>query len=361
VLVRTVAGATPGPETGFLDGGATQARFNLLAGVAVDGEGNLYLADMNNHALRRVSAAGLVSTVAGVVGRGAGAADGLGTQAQFNLPTGIAVTPDGRTLYVADSDNNLIRRVELIRSDPTQPDSWWVSTIAGAGSVGAADGPGDAATFNSPYGIALDPGGNVYVAEVKGNRVRRLQFQGGDPSVAADWEVRLVAGDNSAATGAVGTIDATGSAARFNEPRGLAVDWAGTVYVADTSNHRLRGLTPDGVVTTLAGDTADYADGTGTAAKFNQPWGVAVDSAGYLYVADRNNHRVRRISLEGLVTTVAGTGTAGSLDGSGDLAQFDSPRAIAVDAAGSLYVADGPNGNRLRLVERLISVGQMGE
>lgn len=362
VLVRTFAGSKDG-STGFADGVATQARFCSIQGIAVDAFGNVYVADTFNHAIRRISASGIVSTVAGNVGSPTrGDVDGSGTVARFNNPAGIAVTSDGRVLFVADRGNHKIRRIELMWGDPTNPDNWMVTTIAGTGTAGKDDGTGNLATFNFPWGVAIDQWGNVYVTEYYGNRVRRLQFKGGDPRIASNWQVSLVAGDNSATDGASGNTDGTGSNARFNYPCGITVDRAGNLYVADTGNHRIRKIVNaladgGGTVSTLAGSTSGYADGTGTSAKFESPMDISVDTAGYLYIADTSNHRIRRVSPSGVVTTIAGTGTQGCADGAGNVATFCLPTAIAIDAAGNLYVSDGVWEERVRIIQRVISLG----
>ncbi|HEV7406822.1 MAG TPA: hypothetical protein VGO11_27985 [Chthoniobacteraceae bacterium] len=365
VHVRTLAGASNG-DTGYFNGIPTQARFHSALGLALDAAGNLYVADAGNNAIRRMSAAGRITTVAGVLGSGPGANDGTGAVAKFSGPTGVVVSDDGTELFVSDSGTRTVRRIVLLGDDPADPGAWFVSTIAGGGG-GAADGPGNAATFVDLAGIARDSTGNLFVTEATGNRVRRLEFKAGDRNLAANWQVSLVAGDNSTAIGATGSTNAVGAGARFSSPHGIAVDRAGNLYVADTSNHQIRMITgpgggSGGAVTTFAGLGVGYVDGTAgvrdaTPAKFNAPFGVTVDSAGYLFVADTLNQRIRRVGPDGIVSTVAGNGDNELVDGTGDVAAFEDPTGIVVDGAGTLYVTDGALQERIRLIQRLISVG----
>lgn len=217
----------------------------------------------------------------------------------------------------------------------------YVSTLAGSGTAGFADGSGTAAGFNKPGGIAVDSSGNVYVADSNNHRIRKIDRTG---------EVSTLAG-----SGTKGFADGHGTAAKFNRPMGVAVDRAGNVYVADTSNHRIRKIESTGRVSTLAGTEYGYADGSGTSAKFNSPWDIAVDSSGNLYVADAYNHMIRKIDHTGEVSTLAGDGTKGFADGPGISAKFDYPYGITVDRAGNIYVADSGN-HRIRKID---STGQV--
>jgi len=208
------------------------------------------------------------------------------------------------------------------------------TTLAGmAGSSGSANGTGSAARFNTPYGVAVDSAGNVYVADNGNHTIRK---------VSAAGVVTTLAG----LAGSGGSADGTGSAARFSLPNGVAVDSAGNVYVADFNNHTIRKVTPAGVVTTLAGRAGSFgsADGTGGAARFIFPTDVAVDSAGNVYVADTGNYAIRKVTAAGVVTTLAGNaGVSGSADGAGSVARFYRPSDVVVDNAGNLYVADSGN------------------
>jgi len=200
-----------------------------------------------------------------------------------------------------------------------------------AGSTrGYAEGNGAEAKFNRPFKAAVDNAGNVYVADTNNHRIRKITPKGMVTTFARSTQ---------------GYTDGTATVAKFNDPVGVAVDGAGNIYVADNSNERIRKITPEGVVTTLAGSTRGYADGIGAAAKFFWPNGLAVDSAGNVYVADAGNHRIRKITPEGVVTTLAGGGATGRgngthADGTGTEARFNFPRSLAVDRSGNVYVVD---------------------
>jgi len=317
ITVSTLAGST----LGTADGTGTAAQFNNPAGVAVDVSGNVYVADRNSHLIRKTSPVGVVTTFAG---SSQGYVDGTGTAAQFNYPQSVAVDASGN-VYVADIFNHKIRKISP---------AGVVSTLAGS-TGGYADGTGTAAKFYYPQGVAVDVSGNVYVADYYNHKIRKISPAG---------VVSTLAGSS------IGYTDGTGTVAQFKYPTGVAVDNAsGNVYVADTSNQKIRKITPAGVVSTLAGSTSGYADGTGTAALFNSPYSVAVDMSGNVYVADTYNQKIRKITPAGVVTTLAGS-TAGYVDGTGTAAQFGYPIGVAVDnASGNLYVGDYDN-NKIRKI-----------
>jgi len=315
--VVTLAGST----FGFLDNAiGTLAQLNDPFGVAVDGAGNVYVADTDNHRIRKITPAGAVTTLAGST---AGFVDATGTAARFSFPYGVAVDGAGN-VYVADTGNQRIRKVTP---------AGVVTTLAGNATAGFVDATGIAARFDFPQGVAVDGVGNVYVGDTVNQRIRKITPAG---------VVTTLAGSTP------GFVDGTGIAAQFNSPYGVAVDGAGNVYVADSSNHRIRKVTPAGVVSTLAGSTAGFVDAAGIAARFNFPFGVAVDGVGNVYVADNSNHRIRKVTPAGVVTTVAGDGTSGFVDGTGTAARFNFPVGVAVDGAGgNVYVAD-TNNHRIR-------------
>ncbi len=322
-VVTTLAGLAG--SVGTPDGAGSAARFGYPQGVAVDSAGNVYVADGWNYTIRKVTPAGVVTTLAGLA-RSGGSVDGTGSAARFYWPSGVAVDSAGN-VYVADTYNNTIRKVTP---------AGVVTTLAGrAGSWGSADGTGSAARFDYPSGVAVDSAGNVYVADLSNHTIRKVTPAG---------VVTTLAG----LAGSSGSADGTGSAARFRQPSGVAVDSAGNVYVADNANNTIQKVTPMGVVTTVAGRAgilnSDSADGTGNAAQFEYPSGVAVDSAGNVYVADTVNATIRKVTPARVVTTVAGlAGSYGSADGTGSAARFYGPYGVAVDSAGNVYVADTQN------------------
>jgi len=324
-VVTTLAGDG---TAAWLDATGTAAQFDGPNAVAVDTAGNLYVADAFNNRIRKiVLATGVVTTLAG--DGTPGFANGTGTAAQFKNPNGVAVDTAGN-LYVADSGNQLIRKIVIATGA--------VTTLAGDGTAGFVNGIGTAAQFSMPLGVAIDTAGNLYVPEMGNASIRKIVISSG--------VVTTLAGGTS------GFADGIGTLAKFNGPNAVAVDTAGNnLYVADTSNHRIRQIVlATGAVTTLAGSTWGFADGTGAAAQFNNPGGVAVDTAGNLYVGDSSNHRIRKIVISsGDVTTLAGDGTGAWLDGIGTAAQFNGPDEVAIDSAGNLYVADR-NNNRIRLI-----------
>ena len=318
--VSTLVGLGVAGSYGSADGTGSAARFDYPSGVAVDSSVNVYVADTSNHTIRKVTSTGVVTTLAGLAGFD-GSADGPGSVARFNFPNGVAVDGSGN-VYVADTSNDTIRKVTS---------AGVVSTLAGlAGSYGSADGPGSAARFLSPAGLAVDSYGNVYVADSGNHTIRKISPAG---------VVSTIAG----LAGSYGSTDGAGPAARFFYPTGVALDGSGNVYVADYLNDTVRKITPSGVVSTLAGLAGSYgsADGTGPAARFTDVSAVAADGSGNVYVADTRNETIRKITPSGVVSTVAGlTGSQGNVDGTGSLARFNEPSGISVDGSGNVYVAD---------------------
>jgi sugar lactone lactonase YvrE len=416
---------------GFADGMGAAARFDSPQGVAVDSGGTVYVADSNNHRIRKVSRWGYVTTLAG--SGGTGFADGPGATAQFcsllehiavdaggnvyvvnrnrirkvtpsgvvstlawgggarfqnawrvsdgfNSPNGLAVDSGGM-LYVADFERiwkvspsgdvaALAPSGQYVAADGTRATrvfkelsgvavdsggtvyvadygaesirkvtpSGVVSTLAGGGTWGFADGPRASAKFAFPWGVAVDPSGTVYVADLENQRIRKVTPSG------------LVS--TFAGSGTWGFADGPRASAQFTSASGVAVDASGTVYVADRDNHRIRKVTPSGLVSTLAGSgKPGFSDGSGASAQFDHPNGVAVDASGMVYVADRDNHRIRKVTPSGVVSTLAGSGAFGYADGLGAAARFSAPHGVAVDSGGTVYVADTSN-CRIRMITR---------
>jgi sugar lactone lactonase YvrE len=295
--------------------------------VTSDANGNIYISDFASHVIRRLTPQGQLTIIAGNGQAGyLDAKDPL--QAQFNRPAGLAIDANNN-LYVADRENHCIRRISLSSGD--------VSTIAGFPQAGYSDGQGQAAQFSSPIGLGIDGSGVLYVGDFGNYMIRRVTALG---------VVTTLAGN-----GQPGFADGTGQAAQFAGVAGVTVDASNNIYVADALNNRIRKVNGQGTVTTLAGGAATgLVNGTGTAARFNTPHGVGCDANGNVYVADFQNHAIRRITPQGVVTTVAGNGTAGAANGAGSAARFNQPTGVCVSGDGKIYVADFAN-DLVRLIE----------
>jgi sugar lactone lactonase YvrE len=299
------------------------ARFYWPRGIATDSSGTIYVADTYNHTIRKITAGGVVATVAGAA-EASGSLDGIGSAARFTIPQGIATDSRG-SAYVADTNNHIIRKVT--------PDGA-VATFAGSPGVsGSIDGIGSSARFNRPYGIAIDIADNIYVADTNNHTIRRITPSG---------TVSTLAGT----AGVNGSADGIGAATSFYYPQGIACDRVGNILVAETYNHTIRKITQTGIVTTFAGTARIIGsqDGIGTSSRFFSPWGIAADALDNLYVADYDNHTIRKITPDGMVTTLAGNpGASGSEDGLGSAARFNNPRGVATDLDGNVYIADSRN------------------
>ncbi|MEY3014949.1 MAG: hypothetical protein RIT45_3684, partial [Pseudomonadota bacterium] len=314
-IVSTLAGST----AGWVDAKGILAKFSQPVGLALDATGTYWIADSNNHRIRTLAADGTVKTIAGS-GK-AGFVDGKGEAAWFYLPSDVDLHGSG--VVVADRYNN---RLRTVGADGT------VGTLAGSSTAGYVDGKGGAAQFNQPIGVAT-LAGVAFVADFGNQRIR---------VVTPDGTTTTLAGST------YGYLDGKGAAARFQYPIGIAVDAGGVAYVTEWDGHRVRRVAVDGTVTTIAGTTAGYTDGEAAKSRFNRPWGIDVDAAGRLFVADRNNARIRRIS-GGLTVTVAGF-AGGYVDGSISVARFNAPQGVLALPNGNVVVGDSYN-HRIRHVQ----------
>jgi len=346
-VVTTLAGFAGFP--GSADGIGSDARFSSPRGVALDQAGNIYVADSGNATIRKMTLSGtnwMVNTIAGQPGND-GSTDATGTNALFNVPEALALDK-ATNMYVVDYQENTLRKMTPVGSN------WMVSTIAGlAGTYGSADGSNGAVRFSGPKGVAVDNNTNLYVSDSFNYTVRKITPSG------TNWVATTLAG----LAGTYGTNNGAETNAQFGEVSGIGLDSAGNLYVADSSieanngNQTIRKITPVGtnwVVSTFAGQALAYGstDGTGTNARFNQPDGLAVDHAGTIYVADTANNEIRKITSAAVVTTLAGSApgsSEGSADGTGDEARFNMPSGAAVDGYANIYIADTAN-NTIRQV-----------
>ncbi len=325
--VDVFSGAT---TPGVADGAGSSARFKGPYGLAFGPDGTMYVADTANNTIRSITPAGVVSTLAGDSSLPSGGHDdGAGTAASFKGPRGAAVGRDG-TIYVADYENHMIRKITPQGA---------VSVFAGSTAAGNADGSGTSAQFQYPWGIVVDAGGNLFVADQGNHLIRKITPAG---------VVSTFAG-----SGAPGFVNANGTSAQFHYPTGLAIDAAGNLYVGDQNNNVIRQITPLGTVSTYAGSGMSASiDGTGSSAAFNLPISVAIDAGGNVYVTELLSNSIRKISPAQKVTTLAGGSSLGAyVDGPGNDARFSDPMGVAVDRNGDVFVADRSN-NMIRRITR---------
>ncbi|MFN6018357.1 MAG: choice-of-anchor D domain-containing protein [Verrucomicrobiota bacterium] len=318
--ITTMAGLG---NMGSIDGLGNNATFSFPNGISVDKNGNVYVADKGNNKIRKITPTGFVSIFAGSGSRGS--KDGPALSATFDAPHAVAVDKN-HNIYVADTNNHKIRKIT--------PDGI-VSTLAGSGFYGSIDGLAAKSTFAAPEGVAVDSNGNIYVADTKSQKIRKITPSG---------MVTTLAG-----SGAASYNDGRGRNAKFNEPKSIATDRFGNLYVTDYNNHAVRKISSAGVVTTLAGRAPSsvnfppYQDGQGISARFFNPHGISVDIEGNVYVTDTGNQRIRSITSKGVVSTLAGSTSTGSKDGPGNQARFNNPLGIAVDGKKNLYISDSYN------------------
>jgi len=339
--IYTVAGKDTGSYSG--DGGAAvlSGLYNPT-GIALDASGNLFIADLENHRIRKVNASGIISTVAGSGVSGYSGDGGAATAAEFKNPAGVAVDASGN-IYIADASNNRIRKVNTGNI---------ITTIAGNGfgtgtSFGGYSGdggPATAAELNFPTGVAVDDSGNLFIADYFNHRIRKVNTLGIISTVAGD-SIGAYSGDGGPAT-----------AAELHAPLGIAVDASGNIFITDNGNSRIRKVNSLGIISTVAGDgTPGYSGdgGVATAAELLYPFGLTVDASGNLFIADYYNNVIRQVDTSGIISTVAGNDTAGySGDkGAATAAELFNPSGIAVDTWGNLFIADQKN-NRIREVTK---------
>ena len=336
--INTIAGVGTAGFSG--DGGlATTAELKTPTCNVIDASGNIYIADFLNHRIRKIDATtGIITTVAGVGTSGYSGDGGAATSAELNHPVAIALDA-AENLYIVDGFNHRVRMVTKTTGI--------IITVAGDGSPGSAGdgGPATSAQIYIPSDIAFDATGNLYIVEQGSHKVRKVTIATGIITTVAGVGTAGFSGDGGLAT-----------AAELNSPAGIALDVGGSLYISDYNNHRIRKVNiATGIITTVAGvGTAGFSGdgGAATTAELNHPLGISFDASGNLYIADVDNHRVRKVNIAtGVISTVVGTGVSG-FSGDGGLptaAQLNNPYSIALDASENFYIADAGN-NRIRKV-----------
>ena len=331
--VSTYAGST----LGYVDGDTAVAKFGGPFGLCIDDADNLYIADADNNCIRKITSAGIVSTYAGT--GVAGYADGVATSAQFKAPSDLCIDNAGN-VYVSDFENQRIRKIDITGN---------VTTIAGNGNIGFVDGNNADAEFDYPRGIVMDSEGNLFISDSWNHRIRKINL--------ADSIVSTFAGGgiNTGVSSIGDLVDDSDTSARFYTPSGLAIDGEDNIYVADAYNHRIRMITPEAVVSTVAGSgpigpgVGGYSNGDALSSLLNTPTEVFISNDGRLFIGDTYNYRIRLLEDENLYD-VAGNGDAGYEDGIDSLAEFKYTRGLVLDAARDhLFVCDY-NNRRIRKV-----------
>jgi len=308
------------------NGPGSSASFSNPMGITQDGKGNIYLADSRNNLIRKITSEGIVTTFAGT--GAAGSADGKADTASFFFPTGITADDKGN-VYVADTHNSLIRKISA---------DGFVTTLAGSRIYNTVPGTDSILRFDHPAGITTDAAGYIYVADTYNNLIRKISPSG---------KIVTIAGNGSR-----GSKDSMGVYASFYLPGGIAMDSAGDIYISDTYNNLIRKISPDGLVTTIAGNgTRGSLNGTAKQASFLHPAGLALDPLGNIYVADVGNNKIRMITPDGRVTTYAGSGFAGAVNGRDSISSFHRPYGVTADKKGTLYIADYLS-NMVRQIKR---------
>ena len=331
--IETHAGAA---NPGATNGTRSSSRFSNPSGIVADANGNLFVTDTANNLIRMVGTDDRVTTIAGSPGlSGYGFADGDGSRARFQLPTGIAGDSEGN-LYIADTLNHTIRKLTGVPGG-----AWTVTTLAGGGDAGHVDGEGPSARFNLPQGLAVDSSGNVYVADTGNHRIRKITPAG---------RVSTLAG-----TGIAGATDGNAAVATFNSPLSIVLDTQNNLYVADGVNHKIRRIDPSTNVTTIAGDGFT---GAPTSTRLNCPTGLLMANDDTIYFTDKLNHAVRKLTRTGntwSLSTITGTGQSGFTNGLQPQATFNHPTSLALDTTGNLIVADSQNNALRRIILRNVS------